>query len=93
MRSVPTNDSFPQSESSLTRFVAVGGVSLVRSGLFSVLTLSALEIVVRRLGAPLLLIPLVASTAIPFWHAWRAARGTALRPALVWAALALAFLS
>ncbi len=47
---------------------------------------------VRRPAAPLLLIPLVVSTVIPFRDAWRAARGTALRPALVWAALALAFL-
>jgi hypothetical protein len=51
--------------------------------------LSALEIAARRQGAPFLLILLVASTAMPLLHAWRAASGTALRPALVWAMLAL----
>ncbi len=65
---------------------------MIAIGLISALTVSALEIVVRRPAAPMLLIPLVASTAIPFREAWRAARGTALRPALVWAALGLAFL-
>jgi len=75
----------------LTRF-SRGRRAFIALGLISALALSALEIGVRRQGAPLLLILLVASAAIPLWDAWRAARGTALRPALLWAAVALAFL-
>ncbi len=47
----------------------------------------------RSQAAPLLLNVLIVSTAVPLLHAWRTARETALRPALVWAALALALLS
>jgi hypothetical protein len=72
--------------------VSRGRRVVVTLGLVSGLTLGALEIVARRPGAPWLLIPLVASTAIPFRDACRAARGTALWPSLVWTALALAFL-
>jgi hypothetical protein len=43
--------------------------------------------------APLLLILVVCSAARPWLEAWSAARGTSLRPALVWAALALACLA
>ena len=40
--------------------------------------------------APAVLAVVLASTARPWWDAWKSARGTALRPALVWAALAIA---
>jgi hypothetical protein len=40
--------------------------------------------------APAVLAVVLASTARPWWDGWKAARGTALRPALVWAALAIA---
>jgi hypothetical protein len=39
--------------------------------------------------APLGLALAVATTVRPWWDAWRATRGTALRPALVWAGLAI----
>jgi hypothetical protein len=39
---------------------------------------------------PAVLAIVLASTARPWWDAWKSARGTALRPALVWAALAIA---
>ncbi len=91
VRSVPKNDLSSHHESTWTPFSrgrgALGALVLISS-----LTLSALQIVVRPQGAPLVLILLVASAAIPLWSAWQAARGTALRPALTWATLALAFL-
>jgi len=43
-------------------------------------------------SGPLLVILLVVSTFFPLRDAWRAAHGTALPPALVWAALALGLL-
>jgi len=88
---VPANDTRARIEaippgSSRSR----GGV--LAAAVIAGLGFGALEVVLRRPGAPLLLIILVASTAIPFRDAWRAARGTSLRPALVWAALALGLL-
>lgn len=91
MRSVPTNDTPPQFDPSLVRGRQKRRAFFVL-GLTTSLILSALEIAVRRQAASLLVNLLVVSTAIPLWHAWRAASGTALRPALVWAALALALL-
>jgi hypothetical protein len=88
---VPTNDAPSRLESFAARsshrrrvFIAVG--------VGCALALSALEIATRRQAAPLLLNLVVISTAIPLLHAWRGASGTALRPALVWAILALAVL-
>jgi hypothetical protein len=40
--------------------------------------------------APVWLAVALATAAWPCWEAWRATRGTALRPAVVWAALAIA---
>jgi hypothetical protein len=51
---------------------------------------SALAIVIDPARAPLGLLVGLATAAVPWWQAWRGADGTALRPALVWAALALA---
>jgi hypothetical protein len=57
-------------------------------GLF--LASSALAIAIDPARAPLVLIVLLFVSARPLFDAWRAVRGTALRPALVWAFLALA---
>src|ERR1035441_980381 len=51
---------------------------------------SALAIGIDPARGPLVLIVLLLISARPLFDAWRAARGTALRAALVWAALALA---
>jgi hypothetical protein len=51
---------------------------------------SALAIAFDPARAPLVLIVLLIASARPLLEAWRAVRGTALRPALVWAVLALA---
>jgi hypothetical protein len=40
--------------------------------------------------APAVLAPLLASAAWPWWRAWKSTGGSALRPALVWAILAIA---
>ena len=40
--------------------------------------------------APAAILPALLGLAWPWWEGWRAARGTALRPALVWAGLAIA---
>jgi hypothetical protein len=50
---------------------------------------SALAIVLEPARAPLVLIALLLVSARPLFAAWQAVRGTALRPALVWAFLAL----
>jgi hypothetical protein len=52
--------------------------------------LSALAIGIDPARGPLVLIVLLLVSARPLLDAWHAARGTALRAALVWAALALA---
>jgi hypothetical protein len=54
------------------------------------LALSALIIGIDPDRAPGLLLLNLASAALPWRAAWRAAAGTALRPALIWVALALA---
>ncbi len=54
------------------------------------LTLSALLIVIDPSRAPLGLIAVFFASACSLLDAWRLVRGTALRPALVWAALAFA---
>ena len=51
---------------------------------------SAFAIAFDPARAPLVLIVLLLVSARPLFDAWRAVRGTALRPALVWAFLALA---
>jgi hypothetical protein len=54
------------------------------------LVLTALAIGVDPARAPLAVLVSIASTYRPWLDAWRQARGTALRPALVWALLAIA---
>lgn len=54
------------------------------------MALSALAIVIEPARAPLLVLFCVSTAAGPWLQAWRGADGTALRPALIWAALALA---
>ena len=54
-----------------------------------VLAVSALSISVTPALAPVLVAAALAATAVFCGEAWAAARGTALRPALVWAALAV----
>jgi hypothetical protein len=54
------------------------------------LAFSALAIAFDPARAPLVLIVLLLVSARPLAEAWQAVRGTALRPALVWAFLALA---
>jgi hypothetical protein len=54
------------------------------------LAISALAITVVPAHAPLSLIVVFASAIVPWRRAWTGARGTALRPALVWAAIAAA---
>ncbi len=54
------------------------------------LALSAAAIWLAPEYSPAVLAVVLASTARPWWDAWTSARGTALRPALVWAALAIA---
>jgi hypothetical protein len=90
VKSVPTNNTGPQAEPS-GAFGSSGRRALF--AIFFILCLSspALESL-QLLGSPLLRILLVASTVSPWLDAWRAASGTALRPALVWAALALLLL-
>lgn len=61
----------------------------VRIAIVLLLVLSAVAIGVVPDFAPAVLAPLLASAAWPWRGAWRATRGTALRPALVWALLAL----
>jgi hypothetical protein len=56
------------------------------------MAVSAFEIIARRQAAPLVLNLLLASTCVPFLQAWKAANGTALRPALIWAMLAATLL-
>jgi hypothetical protein len=51
---------------------------------------SALSLVSAPDRAPAALAPVLISTAWPWWRAWMSTRGTALRPALVWALLAIA---
>ena len=51
---------------------------------------SAVAIGVDPALAPLFLLPVIASTVLAWRTAWLGANGTALRPALVWFALALA---
>lgn len=58
----------------------------------AILGLSALEIAAHPEAAPLSLGVLLVSGCLPLRQAWRAAEGTALRPALVWAIAALALL-
>jgi hypothetical protein len=53
------------------------------------LALSALLIAIDPRRAPVLVLFCLASAALPWRNAWREATGTALRPALVWVALAL----
>ncbi len=53
------------------------------------LVLPAVTMVAAPDRAPAVLAPLVVSAAWPWWAAWKATRGTALRPALVWAILAI----
>jgi hypothetical protein len=53
------------------------------------LVLSGLSICFAPRLAPILSAAALATAAVPWFQAWTAARGTALRPALVWAALAL----
>ena len=55
------------------------------------MTLSALAIAIDPARAPALVLLSLASTALPWRDAWRGAAGTALRPALIWVALAVAF--
>jgi hypothetical protein len=54
------------------------------------LAFSALAIVIDPARAPLACIVVLLVSARPLLRAWRAVRGTALQPALVWAMLALA---
>jgi hypothetical protein len=54
------------------------------------LVLPAVAVVAAPDHAPVAIMPLLASAAWPWWAAWKATRGTALRPALVWALLAIA---
>jgi hypothetical protein len=54
-----------------------------------VLAVSALSISVTPALAPVLVAAALAATTVFCGEAWAAARGTALRPALVWAALAV----
>lgn len=56
----------------------------------ALLVCSALAIVIDPGRAPALISVVVASAALPWREAWRGADGTALRPALIWGALALA---
>ena len=44
----------------------------------------------RVSGAPWVVALFLATTAVPVWRAWRGAWGTALRPAVIWSACALA---
>jgi hypothetical protein len=53
------------------------------------LVLSAVMIWITPAYAPLALMLALLSTARPWHQAWRSARGTALRPALIWVALAI----
>ena len=55
------------------------------------MALSALAIGIDPDHAPCLLLFSLASAALPWRAAWRAASGTALRPALLWVALAITF--
>jgi hypothetical protein len=50
---------------------------------------SALAIGIEPERAPALVLLSLASAALPWRDAWRGASGTALRPALIWVALAL----
>ncbi len=54
------------------------------------LALSAVLILFAPDHAPLALAIVLFLTAIPWREAWKSASGTALRPALIWAALAIA---
>ena len=54
------------------------------------LAISALAIAIDPAHAPLAVIVLLLVSTRPLFEAWHAVRGTALRPALVWAFLALA---
>jgi hypothetical protein len=56
---------------------------------FVLLTFSALLIALLPAHAPPALALVLVSTAWPWREAWQAARGTALRPALIWLALAV----
>ncbi len=64
------------------------GAGRIVIGLLLVLPVVALVATPDR--APAVLVPLLASAAWPWWRAWKATRGTVLRPALVWALLAIA---
>ncbi len=55
-----------------------------------VLAFSALAIAVDPMHAPLALVVVLCTAVVPWLSAWNSARGTALRPALVWALLAIA---
>jgi hypothetical protein len=55
------------------------------------LALSAIAIGVDPSRAPIVLAVSLATTVFPLHSAWISARGTALRPALIWVALVIAF--
>jgi hypothetical protein len=57
-----------------------------------VLAFAALAIVIDPRWAPLVVVAANISAALPWLEAWRMAGGTALRPALVWVALAMGLL-
>jgi hypothetical protein len=61
----------------------------VRLLIVLLMALSALAIVIDPARAPLMVLVCLASAAVPWTAAWRGANGTALRPALCWAGLAL----
>jgi hypothetical protein len=66
----------------------------VLNGLFGLLmAVCALTIWFDPGRAPATLFLILVATALPWREGWRGAHGTALRPALIWAALALALLS
>ncbi len=57
--------------------------------ILSLLILSAAIIWLAPAHAPLVLTLALSTTAKPWHEGWRSSRGTALRPALVWVALAV----
>ena len=67
--------------------MTAGGASPLIGLLFAC---SALAIVIDPGHAPALVSCAIASTSLPWRKAWRGADGTAMRPALVWVAVALA---
>src|SRR5262245_58400681 len=74
---------------SATRLIRSVGRNPGRVVIGLLLALSALVIALIPDHAPPVLVLGLSSTAWPWYRAWRCARGTALRPALVWLALAV----